>query len=59
MTHRHFIAFARFLRAHPNLFRPLHVSLLADFLLTQNPRFNPKKFLSYVHSKEQSDYPRH
>jgi hypothetical protein len=35
------------------------VSLLADFLVTQNPRFNPKKFLSYVHSKEETTYPRH
>ena len=55
MTKRHFIALADWIRCandgkhHPDIFyeRPL-IEDIADWLMTQNPRFNRERWLSYV-----------
>lgn len=48
MTKKHFIALANLIKDKPNLFSPDAIDALAEFSLTQNPRFDKPKWIRYI-----------
>jgi hypothetical protein len=48
MTKQHFIALADNIRAHREDYPLIAILHLANFLMTQNPRFNRQRWLDYI-----------
>lgn len=51
MTRKHFIALADYIKPRPGyyLFTRVHIGELAEFLATQNPRFDKERWIGYIY----------